>query len=943
MNEQLLKDLVATAQHYNYDWDIISSKFPELDQYDTQLLKDYVATAESRNYDYNTVNNKFPEFNLGEPTDDEVDENWFGQTWFGRGFEAASTTGEATDLFMEGSNVNMETIQEFIKAKEQEAKEHVPSERMQKFQKQYQKEGKTWAAFFRGIKRDPTLMAELFVQSLGTQIGTAFDAPEARATALAGGATGAGIGFAAGGIGAIPGAFAGAMGGLAVTMETALTFGELIETELHKQNKEFTDENIKELLEGPMGKTIRNRALGRGLSIGAIEGLSGGLAGKAAVATKGAVQAARGGRVGKRGLLAASAAGVGVEAAGGGIGEVAGRAAAAQEMDPAEIGFEAITGTVTAPGNVGLALLRHKAPKYYINNMKKEVTYDEISDFIETADPIDIAKANIKIENNLVLERKAWDKQQRGILDSQIDAKITDQKDRDDLVEWEIKRKLKEVEAEKKGIDRVPNAGEELAIIEAEIDAIMDKYEGAVSFGETAIAKEVADVVAERRYKAGMEFAKKHASLYGLEFDDTMDTQQLAKYIQDNNIDPNAINSDGFVHNGKIIINKAVAKNQKNINVGNHELLHGILRKAVIEGKINKNLISDLKTKVGKDWSFVEDRIDKHYSGLTGFVTEEQAGLYGLDKSKLSFNKKNAKGEAAAEVSYMEANPDEYLTLLSDAISDGDVTFNEGRFDGIKDLITPILRAFGFKKIKFDTADQVYDFLKEYNKSIHKGTLSAGITKATAGKVEGTGLKMSRTTPRAQQFLDAEIDNKSLVDIINSPQSTQEDRFAAGEAVLEKNWPIISKALKFDPAGAISMQAVKDAVYEQFLGFTPKEGIILPDGTKITRKTSLFKTYNKEREVTTFLDATLRNRQPEIFTRAKVLDQIKEGVDISKAKNVKAPETTKQKPSKKVRKIKSLSDITIDNKDVISQTIYNKVVNIIEQNPKNLTKQLNAL
>ena len=73
MNEQLLKDLVATAQHYNYDWDTVSSKFPELKEIDTQVLKDYVASAEHYGYDYDVVNSKFPEFGLGKTTDPASD------------------------------------------------------------------------------------------------------------------------------------------------------------------------------------------------------------------------------------------------------------------------------------------------------------------------------------------------------------------------------------------------------------------------------------------------------------------------------------------------------------------------------------------------------------------------------------------------------------------------------------------------------------------------------------------------------------------------------------------------------------------------------------------------------------------------------------------------------------------------------------------------------
>jgi hypothetical protein len=70
MNEQLLKDFIATAQKYNYDWNTTFSKFPELKDYDQQLLKDYVATAENENYNYSVVNSKFPE--LGFQAQEEL-------------------------------------------------------------------------------------------------------------------------------------------------------------------------------------------------------------------------------------------------------------------------------------------------------------------------------------------------------------------------------------------------------------------------------------------------------------------------------------------------------------------------------------------------------------------------------------------------------------------------------------------------------------------------------------------------------------------------------------------------------------------------------------------------------------------------------------------------------------------------------------------------------
>jgi hypothetical protein len=65
MNEQTLKDFIATAQKYGYDWNTVFGKFPELKGYDQQVLKDYVATAEKNNYDYGVVNAKFPELKIG--------------------------------------------------------------------------------------------------------------------------------------------------------------------------------------------------------------------------------------------------------------------------------------------------------------------------------------------------------------------------------------------------------------------------------------------------------------------------------------------------------------------------------------------------------------------------------------------------------------------------------------------------------------------------------------------------------------------------------------------------------------------------------------------------------------------------------------------------------------------------------------------------------------
>ena len=64
--EQLLKDFVASAQKYGYDYDVIMPKFPEFEGYDVEMLKGYVSKVEEMNqgsdvYDYTEVNAAFPD------------------------------------------------------------------------------------------------------------------------------------------------------------------------------------------------------------------------------------------------------------------------------------------------------------------------------------------------------------------------------------------------------------------------------------------------------------------------------------------------------------------------------------------------------------------------------------------------------------------------------------------------------------------------------------------------------------------------------------------------------------------------------------------------------------------------------------------------------------------------------------------------------------------
>jgi hypothetical protein len=775
MNEQALKDA------YNY---FVKTGYKG-------TLEDYRALVATND---NALNDSFTYFKdtgykgtiedfstlIGIPKEEPSNINWFDLTWIGRGFVAASSTGEATNLLKQRGAPTQEAIEEFIQAKADEASRYTESEGMREFSKKYQAEGSTWAAFFRGMKNDPALLAELFVQSLATQVGTLFDNPDDALASMAAGAgvgagTGALLGLAGGPLapvtstaGAITGTFTGALGGLGYSMESALTFGELIETELNRQNLEFTDENIKNLLEGNKGTEIRNKAVARGITIGAIEGFTGGIGGKAATGTakgvmkavkvgtaiggKTALQATR--RGAKLGKVAGAAAGLGVEGVGGGVGEVAGRTVAGQEMDAAEIGFEAFTGGAVGPITVAQAIASQKTPTYKING--EQVDYATMKDFIDTADDIDVAMADIKIENDFTgIGKKAAKKQNKAIIDSQIDSKITDQADRDALIELDAKRRQAKADVEKTGTEAVPGAQETLDAVEKEISDIIGKYEGATDVAATEQAAEVRKARREAVLSETIAFAETAGEQIGKDVkvvDDDTSAQSAFdamreehnKMAEEHNADPentdNQIDliaeqdvsgADGFIAGDTIFINKDVAGKTGAITVGSHEVLHGIL------GKHMKSLDDAGRIKLGK--SFI------------GVLTKKQVRAI----------RKRLKDSYGLEGDAIFAS-EEIFTAFSDAIEKGEITFNEGVFSKLANTIQEILRKFGIQK-EFSNGRAVYNFMKEYSKNVKEGKLGKRAIAAAEGGTTATDTQFSRSARVGDTTLTGSLSSPSVV------------------------------------------------------------------------------------------------------------------------------------------------------------------------------------
>ena len=154
---------------------------------------------------------------------------------------------------------------------------------------------------------------------------------------------------------------------------------------------------------------------------------------------------------------------------------------------------------------------------------------------------------------------------------------------------------------------------------------------------------------------------------------------------------------DGKDGKRSIILNEEAIKNKKKWTTAQHEVLHDVLSVAL---KGNDRAVFAMGNAV--------DNLLKNVDG----------------KSNANFKKRLDAYKKKPESTQAE----EKITLLSEAITNGDVTFDEGVFTKLGDFVRRVFQQIApdskLGKIKFDTAEDVYRFIKDYNKSFAKGKVT---------------------------------------------------------------------------------------------------------------------------------------------------------------------------------------------------------------------------
>jgi predicted GNAT family acetyltransferase len=308
----------------------------------------------------------------------------------------------ASDLLISGSMATDEDINSYLNA-QSEATKYGPSAEMQEYQKTYEDNGEGFLGVVLGLaKSGLTILPELIVSSMSSMASNKDSLAAAAAAIGTGTSYGAATGSFAGGVGAAPGAIAGAAAALPFAfaaagsaLEMGATFSELLQEEA--EGKELTADLIKEILNDPEKYTsIRNKAVARGVIIGAIDAYTGKLGGKIAskVLTKGGMQSVK--QASKATVLKSIGAAGAIEGIGGSSGEAIARAAIGQEMDISEIALE---GLAEIPGGIkDLVSTRFSKSSYKVNGEK--VSPEALDELIETMTLEQLQESKINIKND---------------------------------------------------------------------------------------------------------------------------------------------------------------------------------------------------------------------------------------------------------------------------------------------------------------------------------------------------------------------------------------------------------------------------------------------------------------------------------------------------------------------------------------------------------------
>ena len=669
------------------------------------------------------------------------------------GWTAGASVDEAFDIY-KGKEATDQDVKDFLeKTRDMEAKGQT-DEMIAASQKMAELRDKGYnglSAFLGGWWDNPSAMLQYTAMSMGQMVSAAVDSEEvlgaAAATAGGSAAVGAGVGSIVPGIGtaigAKVGAGAGFFAGLSGAMETGMTTAALIQEKAVEDGLDWSKmsddkrfDYIRKLQNDEEGfNDIKSRALARGVSIGAIDGITGILtAGAGNAVFKGVSKGARSG-LANAARVGASAA---VETAGGMASEVAGQAAAGQEFNLEEVLIEGFADKTFTSIEIANAI-KTGSPKYTVN--KKQVNGKKFIDAIKIMSDEAIVKADIQIENSPAVQKLIDNRRQNIAADQKVDSRISDVDDRAEAIK--IQKQINALGTAEGNKIKKKQLQAKIAEIEAkyensEVDVdIQSRQEAVANALETEFEKRF-----NVNYNAANEFGKKVGIKSKVYKTDLGYKKAIEKAF--GSLPKGWDSSTGvFAGEGVTFINKAKIRSQVDIATGSfgdistasHEVLHPIFNALIGSSKEQTKVVNKFRRNMtSKQKAYVDQQIKARD------ISKDNIGI-------------------------------ETMNIFSDGIVKGEINYDKTVFEKIGDAISGFIRgSVGLNKdeLNFKDGESVYNFLKEYNEGIKAGKVSD----ATVSKLKEAEAQ-SATKIKDAKILGEEQFSKSLSEEVSNTVKAQ--------------------------------------------------------------------------------------------------------------------------------------------------------------------------
>ena len=377
-----------------------------------------------------------------------------------------------------------------------------------------------------------------------------------------------------------------------------------------------------------------------------------------------------------------------------------------------------------------------------------------------------------------------------------------------------------------------------------------DKYktlqEQNISILESARAKaaeKVTETVKEQIKEAGLEGEVVE-----------MTSEEISNIKEEGFNSKEAAKQFGFINqraDGSFTI--TLNKDKPMVGTAAHEFMHAVLFKTLGNQQ-------QLQDNLG-------DALINHVKDLGGETSV-------LGERLKAYGKFNKDGVFERDANFGE----ETVTIMSEEIINGNLKFNENFFTKIGDIIRRFSQNYLGKEITFDTGRDVYNFVKDYNKSIKDGKINKAILRIAKEGAKGR-LVEGKVTPEATVQMSKEASD-------NVQRIYDEQGEAGAMDIISAFKPITSRLVeRRSQAPNFDRQLLTDEIE------TGKRGIF-----------DLIRSYdpNKGVPLAAYINQNLPSRAIEASRRVlgeEFTEDITERVDVA-AEEVTPKVTTKPKPKK---------------------------------------------